>query len=300
MTTSSAASRLLVQAPIVFVSGKGGVGKTTVAAALAVHAHRAGERVVLVEFDDGRAGVRALGRAGADISHAVLTYDHALVETLGQLLGAKILARAIVSQRAIRRLIRAVPALREFVFLDRIRALATAGHYQRIIVDLPSSGHALDWLRVPQAFERFLGRSPLGTMGRRIHDEVLAKGRVDVVVVTLAEPLVVKETEQLCRRLRSELGIAPALVVVNRTVAPDPADAWEAAHQIADSNLELGAAARELLGVIEARRQQADDTEVVCRLVRSLDAGRVLFLGDTIWDPAASEVADRLVAEAFA
>lgn len=289
---------MLVQAPVVFVTGKGGVGKTTVAAALAVHASRAGQRAALVEFDDGEAGARALGPEVAEVVHLVLAYDKALVDTLGAVLGSRILARAIVSQRAIRRLIRAVPALREFAFLDRIRALASEKQFDRIVVDLPSSGHALDWLRVPHAFDRFLGRSPLGNMGRRIHDEIVAPGRADVVVVTLAEPLVVKETEQLCKRMRAELDIAPALVVVNRTVRPDPEGAWAAARQLASSPGELSAPAAELLGVIEARAEQSEDTTYAFGLAKALDAGAVVSLPEVAQDPPAAQVAGWLQAGA--
>jgi anion-transporting ArsA/GET3 family ATPase len=282
---------MLVQAPVVFVTGKGGVGKTTVAAALAVQASRAGLRAALVEFDDGQAGARALGTDISEVTHLVLSYDKALIDALASVLGSRILARAIVSQRAIRRLIRAVPALREFAFMDRIRAFAAERSFDRIVVDLPSSGHALDWLRVPHAFDRFLGRSPLGNMGRQIHDEIVAPGRADIVVVTLAEPLVVKETEQLCRRMREELGIAPALVVVNRTVAPDPEGAWPAARQLASNGGELSAAAAELLGVIDARAEQSEDTGYAFGLARALDAARVVSLPETAQDPSASQVA---------
>ncbi len=285
---------------MVFVTGKGGVGKTTVAAALAVQASRAGLKVALVEFDDGQAGARTLGREVSSVTHLVLSYDRALGETLAHVLGSRILSRAIVSQRAIRRMIRAVPALREFAFLDRIRQIAADKHYDRIVVDLPSSGHALDWLRVPHAFERFLGRSPLGNVGKRIHEEIVAPGCADVVVVTLAEPLVVKETEQLCRRMRAELGLIPALVVVNRTVLADPEGAWEATRNISTAQPDLAQAAREVQQIIEARSEMADDTAYAFGLARALDAAVVLSLPEAPNDPQAAQVADWLASGAGA
>lgn len=287
---------MLVKAPVVFVTGKGGVGKTTVAAALALLARREGLRAALVEFDDGQAGARALGPQVQDVTHVVLSYDKALVETLSHLLGTRILAKAIVSQRAIRRLIRAVPALREFAFLDRIRTLVAENRFDRVVVDLPSSGHALDWLRVPHAFDRFLGMSPLGSMGRRIHEQIVAPGRSDVVVVTLAEPLVVKETEELCRRMREELSIAPALVVVNRTVKSDPEGAWDAARELSESKGELAAAASEVLDILTARAEQAEDTAYAFGLARALEAARVVALPETAHDPSVARVADWLAA----
>ena len=300
MSSPSPAPVQLVKAPVVFVTGKGGVGKTTVAAALALQARQQGLRAALVEFDDGHAGARALGDYASNLNHVVLSYDKALVETLSQVLGSRILAKAIVSQRAIRRLIRAVPALREFAFLDRIRTLVAEQHLERVVVDLPSSGHALDWLRVPHAFDRFLGRSPLGNMGRTIHEQLVEPGRSDVVIVTLAEPLVVKETEELCRRLRSELSIAPALVVVNRTVRPDPEGAWDAARALAEGSGESAEAAREVLEILTARADQAEDTSYAFGLARALDAARVIALPETPHDPSAAQVAQWLVQEGVA
>ena len=295
--TPSTVNLPLLQAPVVYVTGKGGVGKTTVAAALAYQASRSGKRAALVEFDDGEAGARALGADRSHVTHVVLQYDKALVDTLGSVLGAKIIARALVSHSALRRLISAVPALREFAFLDRVCALASSQRFDRIVVDLPASGHALDWLRVPKAFSRFLGRSPLGNLGRRIHDEVVVAGRSEVVVVTLAEPLVVKETEQLCHRLREELGTVPALVVVNRVVAPDAAGAWEAASAIASADSDIASDAGALVTILEARADQADDTSYAFGLARAVEARRVLPLPDAAHDPLASEVARWMQAE---
>jgi len=292
VTTSEPGPSTLLQAPVVFVTGKGGVGKTTVAAALAVLSSKMGKRCALVEFDDGEAGSRALGGDASHVAHIVLQYDKALVDTLGSVLGAKIIARALVSHGALRRLIRAVPALREFTFMDRVCALASSARYDRIIVDLPASGHALDWLRVPNAFARFLGMSPLGNMGRRIHNEIVAPGRSEVVVVTLAEPLVVKETEQLCDRLRSQLGTVPAVVVVNRVVTPDPEGAWEAASSIPAIAPHLAPEAADLMEILRARDDDADDTHYAFGLARSVQARRVIPLPDAAQDPAAAMVAD--------
>lgn len=291
MTTTSPAKTQLLQAPVVYVTGKGGVGKTTVAAAIAYDASTRGQRAALVEFDDGEAGARTLGDAQSHVAHIVLQYDKALIDTLGSVLGAKIIARALVSHPALRRLISAVPALREFAFLDRVCALASSKRYDRIVVDLPASGHALDWLRVPNAFARFLGRSPLGNLGRRIHDEVVAVGRSEVIVVTLAEPLVVKETEQLCERLRRELGTVPALVVVNRVMQPDPDGAWEAITALAEQLPTLADDASELMDILRARGDQADDTAYALGLARSVEARVVLPLPEAPHDPAAAEVA---------
>ena len=108
-----------------------------------------------------------------------------------------------------------MPAIRELVALDRVRAIA-AEHPARLFVDLPATGHAVDWLRVPAAAERFLRVGPAAKMCRAILDEILAKEKSALVVVSTAEPVVAMETRELCHRLRHELGRRPDLLVVNR------------------------------------------------------------------------------------
>ena len=282
-----------------YVTGKGGVGKTSVAAALSLAAARAGERVALVEFDDDEAGRRALRGADRAIDHLVVTYDKALEAAISPLLGGALLARAVLRQHALRRLIRAMPALREFVSLERVRVLLASGKYDRLIVDLPASGHALDWLRVPKAFERFLHGGPLGALGTRVHDEVVAAGRSDVVIVTLAEPLVIKETEQLARRFHEELARKPALVVVNRVPQRDPEGAEQAARGLA-SALPGHAGAAEFAALLRARADVARDAFEALGLADGLDAARVLSLPDAPSDPSVSQLVSWLDAGAGA
>jgi hypothetical protein len=116
-------------------------------------------------------------------------------------------------------------------------------------------------------------------------------------VVTLAEPLVVKETEQLCARLRRELGTVPALVVVNRVVQPDPDGAWEAVTALAEQDPEMAGDANELMDILRARGDQADDTAYALGLARSVEARHVVPLPDAARDPLASEVVQWLRAE---
>jgi anion-transporting ArsA/GET3 family ATPase len=277
-----------VQAPVVFVTGKGGVGKTTTAAALALAAARAGQRAALVEFDDPEAGQRALRGADARVHHEVATYDHCLEHTIAPLVGGSMIARAVLKQKPIRSMTRAMPAMRELVSLERVRSLLSSGDFDRVVVDLPASGHALDWLRVPKAFERFLLGGPLGKVGTRLHDEVVAPGRSDVVFVTLAEPLVMLETQQLAARFHQELGRSPSLVVINRVLRPDPAGAQEAADKLAASSRKP--AAVELARLLRARAEAAREAMDALKLARGLDAAKVVVLPEEPTDPSLASV----------
>lgn len=277
-----------LKASVVFVTGKGGVGKTTVAAALAVAAAQNGQRAALVEFDDEEAGQRALRGAGARVSHVVATYEKAIEAAIAPLVGGTIIAKAALRQSAIRRMTRAMPAMREFVSLERVRVLAGSGDFDKVIVDLPASGHALDWLRVPQAFDRFLRGGPLGLVGRRIHDEIVAAGKSEVVIVTLAEPMVMRETEQLATRFHAELGRRPSMVVVNRVPPSDPPGSTEAAARLAAASGDASAA--EFARLLAARADVAREAFEALKLSRNLDTAKVVALPDSPSDPPVGQV----------
>lgn len=278
-----------LRAPVVYVTGKGGVGKSTISAAIAVAMARSGRRAALVEFDDDEAGGRALRGADVRVEHVVATYDAALEATLSPIVGGGLIARAVVKQHALRRLIRGMPALREFVSLENVRQLSASGRFDVVVVDLPASGHALDWLRVPLAFERFLKGGPLGALGRRVYDEVVAKGRADVVIVTLAEPLVIKETEELSRKFHTEFARSPALVVVNRIASRDPDGAAEAVSRLADERPD-DPHPRELAKILRSRAAIAADAFEALRLASGLDGVKVLAIPEAPADPQVSDV----------
>jgi len=84
---------LLDLAPVIFVTGKGGVGKTTVAAALATAIAKLEGRARLVEFGDGESGSRVLGAGVNGVEHAVLEAEAALYRASRRLSGSKTVAR---------------------------------------------------------------------------------------------------------------------------------------------------------------------------------------------------------------
>jgi CobQ/CobB/MinD/ParA family nucleotide binding protein len=279
-----------LKAPVTFVTGKGGVGKSTVAGALALRAARQGARAALVEFDDGEAGARVLRGADKTVGHVVVTYDAALEQTVGGLLGGTLMARTLLGHGAVRRLVKAMPALREFVSLEQVRALVAGGSFDRVFVDLPASGHAVDWLRVPGAFERFLLGGPLGTVGRRLREELVEEGKSDLVLVTLAEPLVMRETEDLAGRLQSELGRGASLVVINRVARPDPAGAREAAERLVAASPGL-AAPGAFAGLLGARATLAAEGARAVSMARGVEAAALVALPEAPVDPQVVDVA---------
>jgi arsenite-transporting ATPase len=250
---------------IVFVTGKGGVGKTTVAAALSrLEADRRGS-ATLLEFEGSLGALRALGNEQQGIRHVVVSYWDSLVELVTALTDSRLLGQLVVSQRALRRLLEALPAVRELAALERIRRLVEDRPNTRVVVDLPATGHGIDWLRIPAAAARFLRMGPLAEVCRQLMRDVLAPERSAMVVVSSVEPMVAAETRELCRRLREEVGRPPTLVVANRVPRrPDPTGVeflrrtapsepkWQALERIVTADLERARLADEALETLAA------------------------------------------------
>jgi anion-transporting ArsA/GET3 family ATPase len=248
---------------IVFVMGKGGVGKTTVAAALCrLEADRHGS-AALVEFEGSPGGSRALGSEGEGIRQVVVGYAESLVELVATLTDSRLLGQLVVGQRALRRVLRAVPAMRELAALERVRSISQRETH--VVVDLPATGHGIDWLRVPAAAARFLRVGPLADLCHRLRDQLLEPERSAVVVVSSVEPVVAAETRELCRRLWEEVGRRPSLVVANRVPRrPDTQSldvlarlarsnpSWQPLGQLVLDDLERARAADEALGMLSA------------------------------------------------
>ncbi len=241
------------------VTGKGGVGKTTVAAALALAGTRQGRGGVLVEFSDGDAGSRALGPYAAEVEHLVISPDDAITRAAGPLLGSTLLAKLVLGNFAMRRLVRAAPALRELAMLESVRQIVEERPGRRVVVDMPATGHGLAWLRVPAQMAAITSPGPFRTLVEKVNRDLMGPGRCSVVVVTLPETLVLRETVELCQGMMQEVGLDPACLVINQMPSVIAASALaEVQRMVAEGdalglNPALQAALKRAQALLEAR-----------------------------------------------
>jgi anion-transporting ArsA/GET3 family ATPase len=234
----SSAAPPLQERRLVIVTGKGGTGKTSVVAALALAAARAGRRVAAVEMglDDGlpRLFGATARPAGADgrVLHPGVTGLRiepyaALAEYLGLQIGGRRLVEAALRNRAFRQLMDAAPGWRELItlgkvwHLEQMRERDGRPRYDLVVVDAPATGHGLTFLDVPRVAVAAVRMGPLRRHAGWVEAMIRDRSRTLLLPVALAEELPARETAELVQRARDEIGIAVDRVVVN-AVAPDP------------------------------------------------------------------------------
>lgn len=227
-------ARVLSQSAVHVVVGKGGVGKTTVAATLALIAAGYGARVELVELE-GRPELRGwfgspgpLGKdptvlyessTGGVVRARYVAPDAALADWLKDHGFGRLLGR-LVATGALDIVATAVPGIREVLILGRIKALSRE-HDGPVIVDAPATGHSVSLLAAPSALA---GAARGGTLRHQAEDAdrmVRDPTRCQVVLVTQPAELPVAEVVDAAYALEDRAGVALAGVVVNRDeIAP--------------------------------------------------------------------------------
>ncbi len=227
------------------VTGKGGVGRTTVAAALAEAAAGHGKRVLLTEIGDPEGGFSAIGRkfgrehltpdpepltlSGLRGCHVWATRGHELFAH--SVVPAGPLIRAALRSRALRKFVAAVPSLYELGVFYHLLALLGAQHadgrpeHEVIVADMPATGHALALTRLPEILLDALPDGPIPRYMREGQAYLNDPTKGVAWVVTLPELLPVTEALELIDGLR-ETHVEAAGVILNR-IPEDPFDPEE-------------------------------------------------------------------------
>lgn len=214
---------------LVIVTGKGGVGKTTVTAAVGRAAARHGLRTLLVEIAaPGRLahvlGVAALGAeptpVADDLDAVALDGSRALEEFVHGLMPLRILSNRLLASDTFRIVAAAVPGIPEAAMLARLLEWLETGDRRRgrwdvVVLDSPASGHSAPLLATPETLGGIASVGPLGQTLQRISAWLHDPARTTALVVALPEPWAVAEATELWGSLRDGLGIPVARPVLN-------------------------------------------------------------------------------------
>ncbi|MDQ3870462.1 MAG: AAA family ATPase [Chloroflexota bacterium] len=277
----------LLDRRLVYVTGKGGVGKTTVAAALGLAAARAGKRTMVCEVAEQERITQAFGKPPTGFRETEVAPNlHAFSidpqaakeEWLRFRLHSGRLAGLLSQSRVYQYLTAAAPGLAELVTIGKIwelaqlqRKTAKASPYDLVVVDAPATGHGIALLRAPRTFADIARVGPLHSQTSTIHSSVTDPSFTAVVAVAVAEEIPVNETIDLERRLREQVGMDLAAVLVNG-VLPERFSAAEA-RRIESVDGTGGEAAREALAAALAARERArGQRSQISRLRRSVEA----------------------------
>jgi arsenite-transporting ATPase len=228
---------------VLIVAGKGGVGKTTVTAAMAVAAARAGASVLIVEME-GKSGLAtALGldqrleyedvEVRPGLRARTLTPDHALLEYLEER-GLRRISKRLVRSGALDVVATAVPGMKDILVLGKVKQLERQGVADLILIDAPAAGHAITFLLSPRGLLDAVSVGPVRTQAEEVIELLSDPERCRVMLVTLPEETPVNELVDTAFALEDRVGVKLGPVVVNAM----PGDLGLAGHTVvADAEL---------------------------------------------------------------
>lgn len=250
---------------VVIVAGKGGVGKTTVTAALARRAGQAGLTTLVIELD-GRSGISELfgqppfgyepsilvpaSSDTADVLGRALTPDDALYEYL-QDHGLRRVSKRLIASGAMDVVSTAAPGIRDILVLGKVKQLERADAADVIILDAPAAGHAITFLLSARGLLDAVRVGPVQTQAAEVLELLTDAERCAVVLVTLPEETPVNELVETAFALEDRVGVSLGPIVVNGLYPPidglevDPGDDPDAASMVAAATFRRGRIAQQ-------------------------------------------------------
>ncbi len=218
---------------LIFVVGKGGVGRTTVSASLAYHYAQKGEKVLLVQWalKDAVSPLYSLSPCSHKESNTPHRYKvmnfsaaEAIREYFVEHLKMKLIYNVVIENKHVQRLIHAAPGVQELFFLGRLfwlvelAAVEKGYYYDKVIVDLPATGHGLSLFGIAPAVANLGMTGPLAYECERVNRLLMDQDKTGVLVVTLPEELPIEECYETIPKITQQLQRPPLGIVVNQSV----------------------------------------------------------------------------------
>jgi anion-transporting ArsA/GET3 family ATPase len=221
----------LLDKRLIFVTGKGGVGKSTVSAALGVAAAQEGKRTIICEVAQQERISTLFERQGVGYHEveiaprlSVFSIDpqRALEEYLQLQIRIRPLYDLLFKNRIFTYFAAATPGLRELVTIGKVWELAQldrkvkkGAKYDLVIVDAPATGHGLGLLRTPKTFGDIARVGPIKRQADTVYEFITDRSLTGVIAVAWPEEMPVNETLYLQQKLEDELGLSLDRIILN-------------------------------------------------------------------------------------
>jgi anion-transporting ArsA/GET3 family ATPase len=302
------------QSRVLIVAGKGGVGKTTICAALALMAADAGLSVLVVELEgktglplafgqegpleyDGSVLVEA-SEPGGEVFARRITPDDALLEYLADH-GMRRFSKRLVSTGALDVVATAIPGIRDILVLGKVKQLERDDPADLLLLDAPATGHVMTFLSSASGMLDAARSGPLRSQAADVVSLLTDPDRCRVALVTLPEEMPVNEAVEAAYKLEDQVGVSLGPLIVNGCIPlvhglrSDPAAAASDAKAKVSDEL---ANALSAAGEFTARREEQQD-EQLRRLSDELPLRQVrvpAISGEVIGPDELDEIADAL------
>ncbi len=216
---------------ILFVTGKGGTGKSTVAAAIAVKHQQQGQKVLLIELGNQSFFGSSMDNAGHRVRQAsvggfdLLKIDpiESLKEYIKRFTLFQSTTNLLLDSKPARGIVNILPGLKELAILGKIISYLTppaaSADYDLLVVDGFATGHFLALLRAPKAMAESIASGPMGNQCRSILDSLSDPEQCSFQIIALPEELPVVESIELATALNREFGIS-ADFICNKALPP--------------------------------------------------------------------------------
>lgn len=268
---------------VVLVTGKGGVGKTTVSALVSLRAARAGKRVLLCETSGSTQvppifRVRGRGYDAVEVAPRLwtmsITSEAAIEDYILMQLHFKRLYKMVFRNRVVGPFVDAVPGLHDLIQLGKVfdlerRTIDGRPEWDLIVVDAPATGHGLTMLASPRAMMELTATGPFHENARDVARLYEDPARTALLLVSLPEDMPVKETEELHARLGPLQALVRGLVLneLHPAPVPDAAVYRAAAPALAER---ANAAGREVLAMTESALRRTARQDAARRRLEGL------------------------------